>query len=243
MIRDIRVIAIVPARGGSRGIPRKNLALLGGRTLLERAIDAARAVPLIDRIIVSTDDAEIARVARAAGAEVHDRPAALATDASKVIETIRHLCDTLLDPSGAGNAILVLLEPTCPLRSAGDVRECIERLARGDCDSVATFTPAEVNPWRAWKIEGDRPRHFVAGANPWLPRQQLPPAHRLSGAVYAFRRDSLRDPAREILSGEIRAVIAPAERSFDIDTPFDLLVAETLLAAGGSAGPERKEDP
>jgi CMP-N,N'-diacetyllegionaminic acid synthase len=233
MIHDVQVIAIVPARGGSRGIPRKNLARLGGRTLLERAIDTARAVPAIDRVVVSTDDAEIARVARAAGAEVHDRPAALATDASRVIETIRHLCETLLDPTGAGNAILVLLEPTCPMRDPDDVRRCIERLARGDCDSVATFTPAEVNPWRAWRIEDDRPRHFVEGANPWLPRQQLPPAYRLSGAVYAFRRDNLRDPAHEILCGEIRAVILPPERSHDIDTPFDLRIAEALLASRG----------
>jgi CMP-N,N'-diacetyllegionaminic acid synthase len=245
MIGAAQVIAIVPARGGSKGIPRTNLARLGGRTLLEHAIDAARAVPLIDRVIVSTDDAEVAAAARAAGAEVHARPAALATDESKVIETLRHLCETLLDPAGAGNAMLVLLEPTSPLRSAADVRACIERLAAGDCDSVATFTPAEVNPWRAWKLEGDRPRNFIDGANPWLPRQQLPPAYRLSGAVYAFWRDNLRDPAKEILSGEIRAVIQPAERALDIDAPLDLAVGEALLARSQERSPrdapERRE--
>jgi len=223
-----QVIAIVPARGGSKGIPRKNLAVVGGRTLLDRAVAVGRSVPAIDRVIVSTDDAEIAAAARAAGAEVHARPAHLATDTSKVIEAIRHLCDTLLDPAGAGNALLVLLEPTCPLRTPQDVTACIETLAAGG-DAVATFTSAATNPWRAWRIVDGRPEHFIAGANPWLPRQQLPPAYELTGAVYAFWRDNLRDPAREILAGEVRAVILPPERSLDIDTVRDLHVAEALL--------------
>lgn len=223
------VIAIVPARGGSKGIPRKNLLPLGGRTLLERAIDVARAVEAIDRIIVSTDDEEIAAVAVSAGAEVHRRPAALATDSSKVIESVRHLCDTLLDPAGAGNALLVLLEPTCPLRSVEDVTQCVALLAAGGCDSVATFTQAATNPWRAWRIEGERARCFIEGANPWSPRQALPPAYALTGAVYAFWRDSLRDPVNEILCGQIRAVIVPQERSLDIDSLVDLEVAEALV--------------
>ncbi|MFH1143682.1 MAG: acylneuraminate cytidylyltransferase family protein, partial [Candidatus Eisenbacteria bacterium] len=222
MIRAAQVVAVVPARGGSKGIPRKNLARLGGRTLVERAIDVARAVECIDRILVSTDDGEIARVAMAAGAEVHVRPSEMATDTSKVVEALRHLCDTMLDPAGAGNAMVVLLEPTCPFRSAADVSACIARLAAGGCDAVATFTPAKVNPWRTWAIEEDRPRSFIPGANPWLPRQQLPPAYQLSGAVYAFWRDNLRNPTHEVLCGEIRAVIIPAARSFDIDGPLDL---------------------
>ncbi|HOX24965.1 MAG TPA: acylneuraminate cytidylyltransferase family protein [Candidatus Krumholzibacteria bacterium] len=228
MIASRPVVAIIPARGGSKGIPRKNLARLGGVTLLERAIAVAREVPAVDRIVVSTDDAEIARVARAAGAEIHERPPRLATDASKVIEAIRHLCDTLLDPSGAGNALLVLLEPTCPLRTALDVARCVETLAAGG-DAVATFTAAATNPWRAWRITDGRPEHFVAGANPWLPRQQLPPAYELTGAAYAFWRDNLRDPRNEVLCGDVRAVILPPERSLDIDTVRDLHVAEALL--------------
>jgi len=231
MIHGAQVIAVVPARGGSKGVPRKNLARVGGRTLLQRAIETARAAPSVDRVVVSTDDPEIAAAARAAGAEVHDRPAELARDSSRVIEALRHLCDHQLDRSGAGNALLVLLEPTCPLRRVEDVESCISLLAAGGCDSTATFTPAEVNPWRAWKIEDGRPRSFIDGADPWRPRQQLPPAWRLSGAVYAFWRENLRDPAKEILCGEVRAVIVPPERSLDIDTTLDLAVAEAVLAA------------
>lgn len=229
MIAGSQVVAIVPARGGSKGIPRKNLAVLAGRTLLERAIDVAARVPAVDRIIVSTDDDEIAAVATAAGADVHVRPAALATDSSRVIEALRHCCDTVLDPAGAGNALLVLLEPTCPLRTPADVTACIEALAAGGCDAVATFTEAATNPWRTWRLVDGRPEHFIPGANPWLPRQELPAAHELTGAVYAFWRDHLRDPEREILSGDIRAVELPPERSLDIDTTLDLHLAESLL--------------
>lgn len=228
MIRSRQVIAVVPARGGSKGIPRKNLALLGGCTLLERAVSVARETPLVDRVLVSTEDAEIAEVARAAGAELHRRPAHLATDTSKVIEALRHLCETMLDPTEAENPLLVLLEPTCPLRTRDDITACIEMLAAGG-DSVATFTPALTNPWRAWRIADGRPETFIAGANPWLPRQQLPPAFALSGAVYAFWRDNLRDPRNEVLCGEIRAVILPPERSLDIDNLHDLQLAESLL--------------
>ncbi len=232
MIDGKPVIAIVPARGGSKGIPRKNLQLLGGQTLLERAIAIGHATSAVDRIIVSTDNAEIAAVGRAAGADIHDRPAALATDGAKVIEALRHLCDTMLDGRGAGDALLVLLEPTCPLRAVEDVTACIERLAAGGCDSVATFTQAATNPWRAWHLDGDQPRYFVEGANPWLPRQKLPAAYELTGAVYAFWRANLLDVRNEVLCGAIRAVLLPPERSLDIDTLIDLDVAEALLRRG-----------
>ncbi len=229
MIAGSEVIAIVPARGGSKGIPRKNLSQLGGLSLLERAIDVARKTAAVDRVVVSTDNDEIAGVATAAGAEVHHRPPELSTDTALVIDALRHCADTMLDPAGAGNALLLLLEPTCPLRTPADVIACIETLAAGGCDSVGTFTEAATNPWRAWTIEGGRPDQFVPGANPWLPRQKLPPAYELTGSVYAFWRDSLRDPERAILSGEIAAVILPRERSLDIDDALDLHVARALF--------------
>jgi CMP-N,N'-diacetyllegionaminic acid synthase len=237
MIGGSQVIAIVPARGGSKGIPGKNLVRLKGRSLLQRAIDTAREVACVDRVVVSTDDPRIAGAATAAGAEVHHRPAALATDTSRVIEALRHLCDTHLDPTGAGNALLLLLEPTCPLRAASDVEQCARMLAEGGCDSVATFTPAATNPWRAWRIEENRPHTFIPGAVPWLPRQELPAAYELSGGVYAFWRDNLRDPANEILCGEIKALIVPPERSLDIDTVMDLAAAEALLDRGKGPSP------
>ena len=211
MIEGLRVIAVIPARGGSKSIPKKNIRPLGGKPLIAWSIDAARSVAEIDRIIVSTDDAEISRVARDFGAEVYLRPAELATDEALVIDTIRHLID-VLRAQGEPAQIMVLLEPTCPLRSSEDIQQCIRQLATGDLDSVATFKPADLNPHRAWRIVDNKPFPFNAGVDPWLPRQKLPPACQLSGAVYAFRADRLPVGTNALLYGRTGAVISSRSR-------------------------------
>jgi CMP-N,N'-diacetyllegionaminic acid synthase len=127
--------------------------------------------------------------------------------------------------------VMVLLEPTCPLRSIGDVQDCLERIRAG-CDSAATFREAVLNPHRAWKIEGSEPAVFIPGAVPWLPRQLLPRAFQLNGAVYAFRPSRLRADSDALLFGRMGAVVMPAERSVDIDTEMDFLVAEAVLENG-----------
>jgi N-acylneuraminate cytidylyltransferase len=230
MLDGLQVVAVVPARGGSKSIPRKNIHPLGGRPLLSWSIAAARAVPEIDRILVSTDDDEIASVARTHGAEVHHRPAALATDDALVVDTLRHLIADLRSRDEPID-VLVLLEPTCPLRSPEDIGACLRRLAGGGLDSVATFKPAELHPHRAWRIQSEAASPFLSAVDPWQPRQKLPPAFQLNGAVYAFRADRLPADAAAILFGEMGAVVMPAERSIDIDDYLDFLVAEAVLGA------------
>lgn len=227
-------VAVIPARGGSKAIPRKNLALLGGRPLLVWAIDVAKRVGAIDRIIVSTDDAEIADVGRRSGAEVWMRPAHLATDGSLVIDALRDLIERL-SASGVNLRTMVLLEPTSPLRSPRDVSDCVAQLEDESVDSAATFTEASLNPYRAWQIAAGKPGMFIEGVNPWLPRQRLPHAFQLNGAVYAFRADRLPETGSAVLFGNAAAVVMPPERSVDIDGPLDLVVAEALLAR--STGP------
>ena len=226
--RDHRILAVIPARGGSQSIPRKNVVDLGGKPLLAWSIAAAAAVPSIDRIIVSTDDPVISAVASRYDAEVMQRPAALATDTALVIDAVRDLLARLRN-EGWFPDICVLLEPTCPLRSPTDIRACLSLLDDDDIDSVATFKPAELHPHRAWKIEEGKPSTVVPGVNPWLPRQQLPPAYQLNGAVYAFRADRLDDDRDSILFGRTAAVVMPAERSVDIDTWLDLHLAEAMI--------------
>lgn len=230
-LHDGSTIAVVPARGGSKSIPRKNVAPLGGRPLLAWSIATARAVPGIDRVLVSTDDPAIARVARDHGAEVDDRPTALAGDDALVLDVLRDLLARLA-AQGTRPRVVVLLEPTCPLRSVDDVARCLALLADEDLDSVATFKPAELNPLRAWRIEEGRPVTFLPDVNPWAPRQRLPSAYQLNGAVYAFRADRLTEAHGSVLFGRTAAVVMPAERSVDIDGPLDLLVAEAVVAAG-----------
>ncbi len=227
MLGDNRVISVIPARGGSKSVPGKNIKLLGGKPLLAWSVAAAQEVPAIDRVIVSTDDDEIAAVARECGAEVYSRPPELAGDGSLVIDALRDLT-ARLDSEGEKPVVEVLLEPTCPFRSAEDVTQCLKLIAAG-CDSAATFVEARLHPHRAWRIAGDTPEVFVPGAVPWLPRQELPPAYQLNGAVYAFRAEGLKESGAALLFGKQGAVIMPAARSVDIDTELDFRIAEAIL--------------
>lgn len=233
MIANKRVVAVIPARAGSKSVPGKNVRPLGGKPLIQWSIEVARAVPAVDRTIVSTDGDEIARVARAAGAEIYDRPAALATDTAQVTDALRDLIRRLRS-EGEQAAIMVLLEPTAPLRNASDVAQCLEMMTAQDLDCVATFKEADLNPHRAWRIVDGRPEMFIPGADPWLPRQALPPAWQLNGCVYAFSIDGLMQGAgkggQSLLFGRTGAVRMPRERSVDIDTLVDFAAAEALLS-------------
>ncbi len=218
---------MIPARGGSKSVPKKNIKNLGGKPLMAWSIEVAKTVKNIDRTIVSTDDPAIGRVAKAHGAEFYERPAHLATDEALVIDTIRDLI-ARLGAEGEKARIMLLLEPTCPFRSAGDLEECLGLLGKG-YDSVATFKEAELNPHRAWKINGMDPDVFIPGAIPWLPRQKLPKAYQLNGAVYAFRMDKLPQSSSALLFGKKGAVVMPPERSVDIDGILDFMVAEAMI--------------
>lgn len=235
MYHGNRVIAVIPARGGSKTVPGKNVRLLAGRPLLAWSIEAARSVPEIDRVIVSTDDGLIRSVALEHGAEVYRRPAPLATDEALVIDALRELIEVL---SGEGEParIMVLLEPTSPLRTGGDIRQCLELLVDEGRHSVATFKKADLNPHRAWRIRDGRPEVFIPGAVPWLPRQRLPEAFQLNGAVYAFRTDRLLPDSPSLLVGEPGAVLMPSDRSIDIDDEFDFQIAEMLIQRTARGG-------
>lgn len=230
-MEDNSVVAMVPARGGSTTIPQKNLKQLGGKPLVAWPIQTGHATKAIDRTIVSTDSDEIAAAARAYDAEVIDRPTEIATDDALVVDTIRHTVSQLCT-TGECPEYMVMLEPTSPLRTPADVNACLERLRvpETDFDSVATFTEAEVNPHRTWRVEGETPEPFLDEANPWLPRQQQPDAYQLNGAVYAFSTEAISDEGSSLLFGTPGAVLMPPERSVDIDTPVDFALAETLLA-------------
>jgi CMP-N,N'-diacetyllegionaminic acid synthase len=228
MLKGQRVVAIIPARGGSKSVPGKNIRPLGGKPLLAWAIDVARQVSEIDRVIVSTDDSQIGTVGRDHGAEVYARPPHLATDEALVIDALKDLLRVLHEEQETPEWI-ILLEPTCPLRTAEDVRACLKLIVQGDYDSVATFKEAELNPHRAWRIIDGVPEVFVAGAIPWLPRQKQPKAYQLNGAVYVFRANLLEKEARSLFVGKLGAVLMPRDRSQDIDDSVDFAIVEALL--------------
>lgn len=230
MIGNKRVIALVPARGGSKSVPMKNLQLLGSDPLVAWPIKQAIETKEIDRVIVSTDDEAIADVARRSGAEVYKRSVDLASDTALVVDVIRDLWSTL-KVEGETAEILVLLEATSPFREHGLISRCLKRLEGDGLDSIATFSSAAINPERTWLVESGVPRPFLDDAIPWKPRQQLKEAFQLNGAVYAFRPDQLPPDALGLLFGRSGAEIVDQESVVDIDDKRDFIIANAILNA------------
>ncbi|MBF0159891.1 MAG: acylneuraminate cytidylyltransferase family protein [Magnetococcales bacterium] len=230
------VLAIIPARGGSRGVLRKNVRLLAGKPLIAWSICAAQACPAIDRLIVSSEDDEIMAVARDWGCEVpFRRPAALATDQASSIDVLLHALDTL-KASQQHYDWLLLLQPTSPLRLAEDIetalRLCVDEKAA--VSAVVSLVAAAHPPQWSYYLDHGTIRPVMAG--PVIPRRQdLPQAYTLNGAVFVARTDWLRQQ-RSFLTPESRGFVMPPERSIDIDSELDFALAELLLQSTPPSG-------
>ncbi|WP_367606911.1 hypothetical protein [Legionella sp. W05-934-2] len=228
MIGQKKIVALIPLRGGSKSIKNKNLALLGGKPLLAWPIETAQAIPEIDKIIVSTDNDAIKRASESYGAEVHDRPAHLATDEAVVADVIRYTHKTLME-IGETYDYMILLEATSPFRDKHVIQTCLKRLEEEDLDSIATFNEAEINPHRTWEITEGIPQPFIKGAIPWLSRQKLPKAFQLNGAMYAFNLKTFPKDGPNVLYGKMGAEIINSDSVIDIDTKKDLVIANAIL--------------
>ena len=219
MIGGRKVLALIPARGGSKGLPGKNIMRIGGRPLIQWTIDAARASRYIDRLILSSDDSAIIAIAKAGGCEVpFVRDAALSEDKTSSIDVVVDALRRM-----PGYEIVVLLQPTSPLRSSQDIDGALERLESASAPACVTLRPAEDHPYWTFKLEDDDRlgRFAPPPANLPLRRQDLPPAWCLNGAVYAARVEwFLRE--RSFLSELTVGHPMPAERSLDIDTQTDM---------------------
>lgn len=219
------IVAIVPARGGSRGIRRKNLRRVGGRTLVECAIDAGLRARSVDRVILSTDDADIAAVGRAAGAEVpFIRPAPLATDEAATIDVLRHAVAEL-ERDGTTVDLVVTLQPTSPLRTPDEVDRAVA-LVRDDVDSAVTITPLHL-PWSVIGYVAQDRFHRPPRRGNDDRRQASPSAARITGSVYVTRR-SLLDRG-EIIGPNAAALVTDGASTLDVDDPRDLARARRAL--------------
>lgn len=227
------VVAIIPARGGSKGVPRKNIRSLAGKPLIAYAIETALASDLIDRVIVSTDDAEIANVARQYGAEVpFMRPRQLAQDDSPEWLTWQHAVRMLQAIEGDAKIdVFICISPTSPLRAVEDVEACIQLLLNSDADLVITVKPAERNPYfNMVVLDGaGYARLVIPPERPIHRRQDAPPLYDITTVAYAFRPEFVLSANSEF-EGRVKAVVVPAERALDIDTELDFKFAEFLLS-------------
>ena len=228
-----RAVAVVFARGGSKGVRDKNLRLIGGKSLLERAINVARESYLIGRVVVSTDDERIAAAARQAGAEVpFMRPAELAQDDTPEWLAWQHAVQALQE-AGALSATqaFISVPPTAPLRAVEDIDACLSTLAAENADVVVTVRRAERNPYFNM-VTVDDLGYARLVCEPEVPvhrRQVAPEVYDLTTVAYAAWPQFILK-ARSMFEGRVRTVVVPVERALDIDTEFDLRVAECVLS-------------
>ena len=225
------VLAIIPARGGSKGLPGKNLMPLAGRSLVARAADAARESGVVDRVILSTESAELADEGRRHGIEVpFVRPAELSEDDSPMFPVLCHAMETL-SAAGWTSDIVVLLQPTSPLRSPAHIRGAVTALRGSRCDSVVSVVelPRHLSPDYVMRIEEGALKPFLSEGERVTRRQDARPAYVLDGTVYAFWRETLRSGS--IYGARCQPFIIPAAESATIDTREDWAAAERLLQA------------
>lgn len=233
----MRTLILVPARGQSKGIPRKNLRLLAGRPLLEYTAETALAVRSAARRILSTDDDEIADVGRRCGLEVpFMRPAELARDETPTLPVVQHALAWLEERGDRFDAVC-LLQPTTPLRRPEDVDACIERLDQTGADAVVTVlpVPARHNPHWVYFQSADGALHLsTGGVDPISRRQDLPAAFHREGSVYVIRRDVVMEQ-NSLYGRHVVGVFVDPEESVDIDSFEDLDRASRLLAGRAAA--------
>ncbi len=229
----MRVLGLVPARGGSKGIPGKNARLLAGRPLLAYTAEAASRSRLLSRVLLTTEDPELAEIGRACGLEVaFTRPAELARDETPMLPVVQHAL-RWLEARGDSVDAVCLLQPTHPLRRAEDIDACIELCDRRGADAVVTVVavPAEFNPhWVYFQSDSGALTLATGGPAPIARRQDLPPAFSREGSVYVTRRDVVLEQG-SLYGRVLLGVPVDRARSVNLDTQEDWSRAETLLGA------------
>ena len=226
----MEILAIIPARGGSKGIKNKNIRLFAGRPLLSYAVDHAKQSKYINRVIVSTESAHIARVAKKSGAEVPFlRPAEFAQDKSRVVDAIVHLLNTLKTESGYEPDVIVLLQATSPLRTVEDVDRTIKLFTDAGADSAVTVCATEQLVFT--KDTGHRlkkvttQKELSRSAN----RQELPRTYKFDGSMVYVIKTKVFLKHKSFLAGKLVAYEIPRWRAVDLDEPQDFVVGELLF--------------
>lgn len=240
-----KATAIILARAGSKGVPGKNIAPVGGRPCIEWSIGAAKAARLVGTIIVSTDDARAAAVGRRLGCVVVQRPSALASDTATIDAAARHAVES----SGDAQGPFVILYANVPVRPAGLIDRALTLLTRSGADSVQSYAPVgKFHPWWTARVDGRSAR-----VRPWegrvlnhgvFRRQDLPPAHVPDGGVIAVTRGALMLELPRVQKGphaffgrDRRGIVNPEGSVIDIDSPLDLIVADAMLRSHSAPKP------
>ncbi|SES96042.1 N-acylneuraminate cytidylyltransferase [Methanococcoides vulcani] len=222
-----KTIAIIPARGGSKGIPRKNVRLLAEKPLIAHSIEAALNSKYVEQVLVSTEDQEIVDVSREYGADIIKRPEELAQDSSPTIDTIFHVINSLEIQNNSVD-VVALLQPTSPLRTADDIDDAIELFLKSECESLISVCEAGHPPFWHSKIEEGYLKPIFDEKYLNMRRQDLPKTYLPNGAIYLSTPKNLKK-YRSFYCPKTIPYIMPIQRSIDIDTEIDFITAEILL--------------
>jgi CMP-N,N'-diacetyllegionaminic acid synthase len=230
------VLGIIPARKGSKRVLRKNVRPLAGKPLVVWSIDAARAARRLDRVVVSSDDAEVLALATACdGALALERPAELADDKSPAIDYVRHALATLEGRGEGPFHAVVILQPSSPLTTAADIDATVDLLERSGAETAVSVMRLDhaVHPWKMKVLKGDRLLAYLEEERGQMAAHELPEIYVRNCSVYATRRSVID---RGIVIGDdCRAYVMPRERSLDINDELDLAFAEFLLSRAKSS--------
>ena len=229
----MNIVAVVPARGGSKGLPGKNIKNLNGKPLISYTIEAALKCDAISRVVCSTDDAEIAKIALIAGAEVPFlRPKHLSTDEAPTPPVIEHAIHYIESQENKKVDIVVTLQPTSPLRNNLHIERALSQFFGGCYDSLVSVRTGH-SPWWMFTIENDEAKPLLSpkeAIDPFnLGRQNLPTIYEINGAIYITNRDFLEHSSSIISRNNCDLYIMSQEDSLDIDTMVDFKITEEIL--------------
>jgi CMP-N-acetylneuraminic acid synthetase len=238
MLEGKRILAVVPARGGSKGLPRKNLKPINGRPLVAMVGDVVREVPAIDRAVVSTDDDEIAGVAENAGlAAPFRRPEDLSGDRIGDLEVLTHALTACEEIDGVTYDVVTMLQPTSPLRKPADVQATLEKLVSGGWDAVWTVSETDSKAHPLKQLDVDPETGALTYDHPEggriIARQQLGTLYHRNGTAYAFTRDCLLE--QKTIMGARTAAVVLSDHHISIDTEWDLKLAQFIINELGGA--------
>ena len=226
--KPVSVIAVIPARGGSKGIPKKNVKPLGGKPLIAHTIEAAKAATTVQRVIVSTDDPAIGQVSREWGAEVIWRPAEIAGDSASSEAALLHVLECIQATEGALPDLLVFLQCTSPFTAAEDIDGTVNALIQQGAQSAVAVTPFH---YFVWEQQADGNMIGINhGKSVRLLRQQRTPQYLETGAVYVMETRGFLERKHRFF-GKTAMHVIPTERVLEIDEPEDFAIAEARLAA------------
>lgn len=228
----MKILAFIPARGGSKRLPGKNIRILHGKPLIAWSIDAAKDIPAICDVMVSTDDAQIADIARASGALVPWlRPAELATDHAATVDVCLHGLEWYESNHGKVDGLL-LLQPTSPFRSRDTILRGIDVFGKNGSSTVVGVSAAASHPMLCYRIEENAMLPFVDGELDGKRTQDLPPAYVINGAFYLSSAENLKNLHAFYTFATVPLVMEDPRESIDIDTEWDWAIAEALSMGG-----------